>query len=379
MRLFHLADYHGSYAGSFIPMLRAALLAARDRGWQVEVGFTPVARGRGWLTELEAEGVPVRIAPGESIRDLARWVTLLLAEDPGPTVVHTHFTAFDVPAALAALRRRDDVVVWHLHSRAQPEIRARVTNMVKYGLFGRAVDRILCVAPDLAAAARQRLAPGRKVDFFPNAIDTARFPLVSPERRAAARRQLDVPPSGEIVLHLGWDWERKAGDLFLRAVASLTPDRDRLVPVTVGAGPEARTLGAQLELERLRILEPTDRVQDLYAAADVLASPSRAEGMPFSVAEALCMGVGVVASDIPGHRAICEKVTACRLTSLDPAELATGIRATLDRSPGETEREGREARQSIVARMDLEVWAAKVIDVYDEALSNNDGSRSEAR
>ena len=32
MRLFHLADYHGSYAGSFIPMLRAALLAARERG-----------------------------------------------------------------------------------------------------------------------------------------------------------------------------------------------------------------------------------------------------------------------------------------------------------------------------------------------------------
>lgn len=365
MRLIHLADYHGPYAGSFIPMLLATLRAARGRGWDVAAGFTPVARGRPWVEELEADGIGVRVAPSHSPRELRGWISDLLDESEGPTIVHTHFTAFDVPAALAARARPNASVLWHLHSRAAPGWLAAARNMVKYAVFGRMVEQILCVAPDIATVTRRRLAPARKVRFVPNAIDASRFPPVTPERRVAAREQLGLPYDATVLMHLGWDWSRKGGDLFLRAAGRVGGAREDIVPVTVGAEAPARTLAAELGLDHLRVLDPTDDVQSLYAAADVFVSSSRAEGMPFAVAEALCSGIAVVASDIPGQVAIGQDIRACRLTSLDPAAIAAGIEETLDRSPEAVREEANEARSAIVRAMDIGAWAESILDLYE--------------
>ena len=49
MRLVQLAAYDGPYPGSSIPMIRAALLEARRRGWHGEAVFAETARGQEWL------------------------------------------------------------------------------------------------------------------------------------------------------------------------------------------------------------------------------------------------------------------------------------------------------------------------------------------
>ena len=98
---------------------------------------------------------------------------------------------------------------------------------------------------------------------------------------------------------------------FLEALARLRGEQ-AFLGVTVGGGDPARELVGRRGLgDLVRVLEPDPDVRRLYAAADVFASTSRAEGMPFSVAEALCSGVAVVASDLPGHRAVAGDVAAC--------------------------------------------------------------------
>ena len=98
----HLAGYGGPYAGSFVPMLRGVMRAARDRGWSCEAVFGPVARDRVWLDELRDDGIPFRFARSSSRADVSGLVRSLLAESDEPTVLHTHFTSFDIPAAMAA-------------------------------------------------------------------------------------------------------------------------------------------------------------------------------------------------------------------------------------------------------------------------------------
>jgi glycosyltransferase involved in cell wall biosynthesis len=244
-------------------------------------------------------------------------------------------------------------------------------HVFKFGVLGRCVDQLLCVAPDIAQAASRRLAPGAKVRFFPNAVDTARFPMVTPEERAAAREELGISPQSRVLLHLGWDWHRKGGDLFLGAVRLVSNGLSPVVALTVGGGAEARLLADRLGLaDVVRVLDPTPRITELYAASDVFVTPSRAEGMPYAIAEALARGTPVVASDIPGQRAIVDGLGACRLTRLEESSVADGLLSLLDRTPLEVAAQAREARAAIVEKMDLQPWTERLMELYERLLAD---------
>jgi glycosyltransferase involved in cell wall biosynthesis len=246
--------------------------------------------------------------------------------------------------------------------------------------MSRGVSQILCVAPDLARDVRRRLAPPGRVAFLPNAIDTDRFAPPDAGARQRARDALQLSAEAPVLAHFGWDWHRKGGDLYLRAVERLVAAGRRLVvALAIGGGEPAAELARELGLDgTVRVLGSVARVQDVYAAADVFVSPSRAEGMPYSVAEALASGTAVVASDIPGQRFICEGIRGCGLTALDDAELADAIGAVLARDPETAAAEAAEARAWVVANMDLRGWADNLLERYDALLGERYAERSSA-
>lgn len=372
MRLIHLADYGGTYPGSFIPMLRAVLDGGRKRGWEVEAVFSDVARERTWLSELRHEGFTCRLAP-KGRKDLAQTVEEVAGTGGGGggTILHTHFTAFDLPAARAARRDRQVIAYWHLHSALRAGAWWQLRNAVKLGLLSRGVEEILCVAPNILDQARARLAPGDRLALVENAIDLTRFPLVSEERRREARANLGLRADAQVVLHFGWDWQRKGGDVFLQAVGSLLErgELDRLVAVTV-AGEQGVGAAERLGIaEHVRVVGPSDDVQALYAAADVFVAPSRGEGHPFAVAEALASGVPVVASPIPGHEMIAKAAAACRIAELDSRAFADGMLAALSLPATERERERLAARSWVVEEMDILAWSERMLERYDRALA----------
>lgn len=367
MRLVHLAHWPVAYPGSFVPMLRAALRAAGARGWEVEAALGEDSRGCEWVASLEQAGIDVRYVELGGRLGLQRELASLLSESRTPTILHTHFTSFDVPAALAAARRSSAAVVWHLHSPARTDAAGRARGVLRSRFVGRLVDRILCVSPDRAEAAVAEGAPPDRVLYFPNAIDASGFAPATPDQRAEARAVLGLDPDARVLLHFGWDWRRKGGDIFLRAVRDLV-GRDRpVVALSVGAGPEARQTARSLALGDAFVAHPVgEPVQTLYAAADLLASPSRAEGMPFAVLEALVSGLPVAASDIPGQAALGQGLAACRLVPLDPFALADAIAILLDRDEATAAAATEEGILRVREEYDLVPWAQRLLDVYDE-------------
>jgi len=374
----HLAGYGGPYAGSFVPMLRGVMRAARDRGWWCEAVFTPVAKDRVWLDELRAEGIPFRIAPSTSRPDVAGMLSSLLRESDEPTVLHTHFTSFDIPAAMAAPAHGAAKVFWHVHTPHHDGLAIRARNRVKYTLLGRRVERILCVSTELAEVVTDRGAPRDRVEFLHNAVDVERFRLLAPQEREIARLRLGLPAGKPLLVHFGWDWHRKGGDLFMEAMRALRERGIEAMGVTVGGGEQARELRAELRLEHaVHVLEPTNDVQTLYAAADIFLSPSRAEGTPYSVMEALASGTPVIASEIPGHATIGAGIESCVITPDDPAAIAAAAERLLDREPHQVAADALGGHLWLRDNLHLPRWSAGLVDRYERALGVTDETAAE--
>lgn len=365
-----LADYGGPYGGSFIPMVRAISQAALRRGWKAELGFPPRAEGRPWFEQLRSDSAAVvRTVPDGSRRQTASRIRSRLDERPGPVLLHTHFTRYDVAAVLAARGRPDTAVLWHVHTPPFKTLRRRLQSAVKFRVFGRSVAEILVSGPDPARGVIAAGASRERVEIVGNGIETERFPLVTHQERLASRDRLGIPQGARVLLHFGWDWHLKDGDLFLATVRSLLDRVGKqagVLALTVRGGDEGRAGIARLDLEgHARVIESSDDVRTLYGASDLFVSTSRVEGLPFAVIEAICTGLPVVATDLPGHLDICGELSSCRVTERSPEALADACAELLARPPADVQESAADARSRVAARFDLRAWTERMMERYE--------------
>jgi len=375
VHVIQCADYAGPYAGSFVPMLVAAASEAARRGYGTTVCLSDIARDRAWLSELdsiaEVRFMPRSAGNGAGVLASARALRSLLAATPGPVVVHTHFSRFDIPAVFACTGQRDAAVLWHEHTPLDNAPGARLRNAIRYSTLGPLVDCILCVNPEIRSGLHSRGAPARKLRDFPNAIDLRRFTPITAPQRHAARRALGLAADGRVVLHFGWSWHRKGGDLMLAAAETLATEPGLVVLTVTGEDSPAARLSNQVQHPVVRRVAPTNDVTALYAAADVFLSASRAEGMPFAVLEALASGLPVVATDLPMLEGLLSGLPGAFTVAAEPDAIGAGIRQALSL----TDRELAEHAELVGARLrssfSLDAWATRLVDIYEVALQRD--------
>jgi glycosyltransferase involved in cell wall biosynthesis len=181
----------------------------------------------------------------------------------------------------------------------------------------RVAEHVKAALPDLA----------HRVCLVPNGIDIVPVPA------APLRDGLGVPDEAVLVVAIGGMERNKGFDLLIDAAAMLD---DGVHVVLVGGGtPEAR--GA-LE-ERARRLGVSPRVHFLghrsdaravAAAGDVFVLPSRSEGFPVVMLEAMAAGVPVVMTDVGGVRdALAERLGRPAAGWIVPVNDAGAIAAAL--------------------------------------------------
>jgi glycosyltransferase involved in cell wall biosynthesis len=356
-------------------MLRGVMRAARDRGWSCEAVLGPAAKDQAWLRELRDEGIRFRIAPSAARADVSALVRSLLDESDAPTILHTHFETFDAAAAAQARRHRQAKVFWHV---ATPLARP-LRDGIKYSVGGRRVERVLCVSEELAQLVVARGAPRRRVEFLHDAVDVERFRLPELQEREIARLRLGLPAGQPLLVHFGRAWERTGGELFMEAVRELRASGIEAIGATVGGGRPAHKLRDERRLgHAVHVLEPTDDARTLYAAADVLISPSRAESTPAAVMEALSCGTAVVASDIPGHEALGAGIASCVIAPREPAAIAAATRRLLDRDQHEIAADGLSAHLWMRDNLHLLQWAAGLMDRYEHAFQGRAQAQGKA-
>jgi glycosyltransferase involved in cell wall biosynthesis len=139
-----------------------------------------------------------------------------------------------------------------------------------------------------------------------NIIDPAELVPITP--RATVRTQLGIPLSAPVVLSVGSNRPSKDYPTLLAAMITVFEAVPEVYCVIAGPGTtELGALAPQLApraLDRFRFLGARTDVNDLLGACDLFAFPSRTEGMPNALLEAMVVGLPIIASDIPPIREV---------------------------------------------------------------------------
>lgn len=365
--ILEVCDYHGPYPGNFIPSLLAVGAAVRERlGLEYHCAFPDVMADRPWVGTVRNAGVPIAWLDASQSRPARLRALTHIARTADTALIRSHFTAWDIEAALAG-RRLGVPVAWNIHTgNLEYRMRRRLSDLVKVRALGRLCDRVIVVSEEIAREARMRGFPAAKVEPVLNGIDMARFAdaeLPDPRR---ARARLGLSADDRVLLMLGWTPYRKGVDVVVRAVGEPEP----LAGVTllaVGGEDLRRSLPDPLP-PWLRIVDPVQDARELYAAADVFVSASREEAFSYAIGEAMAMRLPVVSSDIPGPSAY----FAAEGLRKYPVENAAALRAALDGALDAPERAalGAANRAFVAERLPLSGHVDGVLRVFSETIES---------
>lgn len=372
-RVLHVTDYASAYEGAFIRQLRMLDEEVRGReGRESAICLTRAAMERPWAQALRDEGWQLRQVP-DGTPWPERRVASAIAEallELRPDVVHVHFGTFDLSAraALRRLRRRLGAdmpkLVWHYRTALETTVDERSAlrrwkDRLKYGRASEDVDLLVGVTRALADEVVERGAPAQRTRGIVAGCDTDTFRSDMATRRRV-RASLGVQDDEVLLMHMGWSWHRKGGDLLAEAVRAIeSGGGPRVVACSIGA-PEDALLGP------VRALPISQRVHEYHQAADIFVSASRSEGFGNGLVEAMACERVAIAAAAGGQLETFAGLDGVLAIPVDDAPaLARAIRSLVERRASWPTL-GTANRRHVIERHSMRRWARDMADAYAE-------------
>lgn len=191
--------------------------------------------------------------------------------------------------------------------------------------------------------------------------------------RAAARDALGLDPDQPVVMTVGRLIVMKGHEYLVAAVPALLERVPDLAVVVVGGGYLHDALQAQAAAlgvgGAVRLVGQRSDVRGLLDAADVFVLPSRHEGMPLVLLEAMDAGLPAVATRVSGSEEVVVHGEAGLLVPpRDPAALAAALLQLLT-DPALRRRQAAAARLRFLERFTSRRMAAETTAVYEHVLA----------
>jgi glycosyltransferase involved in cell wall biosynthesis len=370
MHVAYVIDNLGS-GGAQRQAVEVAVHLRRDAGARVsfaiyrDVGF--------FRPRLDAAGIAVDLLPKWGPVDpgfpgrLGAWI-----EAQAPDVVHAFLPLPTIWSALArrGLRGRVRQPVWIAAERSSPE--ENVGRVLAWALR-RAYPGFDAVTANSRPAAEILVSrfgvASERVHYLPNGIDLDEW-----DERMSRPCPVALE-SGRFHLALvGRISEEKNHRLLLAALGRLAPElRARLRCWFVGAedGPPKfldairREIASRGLAEVVQMLPPTRELAALLARLDALVLPSRYEGFPNVVLEAMASRLPVVASAVGDVPSLLEDgQSGFVVPPGDTVALADGLARLIDLEVDARRALGEAARATVERRFRIEVVAKAHLDLY---------------
>jgi len=256
---------------------------------------------RSLVPPLVSAGIPVATLSARGARDTLRIIRRLSADWRAwrPDVVQTFLFHANILGRLAARRAGVPRVVAGIRVAERRNRWRLLADRVTHRL----VDRHVCVSQSVADFSHTVGGlPADRLQVIPNGIDASRYDKVEP----VAAADLGLPSGRRLITYVGRLDVQKGLDWFLsasRAWLTALAEHDVLI---VGDGPERARLEAIAAAHnppgRIHFAGWRGDVPRILAASERLVLPSRWEGMPNIVLEAMAAGRPVLAADVEGVR-----------------------------------------------------------------------------
>jgi len=286
-------------------------------------------------------------------------------------IVHTHLFHADLvgraAARLAAVRH----IVHTIHT---AEGRFRPWQFAYTRFLSGYCDRLVCVSRSARDYhARCSGLPLERYTVIPNGVDTEAF-RPDPACRQRFRQEWGLGDGEVLVCFVGRLDHEKGIDTLLAAMSHLGARGHATDIVIAGDGPRRAIVENFIRHgeggRRCRLLGFVQDVRGALNAADIFVMPSRWEGFGLAAAEAMSMGLPVIATRVPGlSDLVIDGQTGLLIDRGDAVSLAEAI----TQLAGDAERRrrfGQAGRDSVTQRYPISANIAAHEQLYADVAGN---------
>lgn len=218
-------------------------------------------------------------------------------------------------------------------------------------------------------AKKSSLFNGRRIEVIPNGLN---LNLFKPINKTTSREIWDLLINKKLILFGAMSAasdHRKGFDLLYEGLKQLVPQwSDKAELVVFGSSERETPPDFGLPVHYMGHLHDDVSLALLYAAADVMVTPSRQDNLSNTVVESLACGIPVVAFDIGGMPDMIEhRINGYLAKPFDIADLAAGIDWVLSDKNRHKEL-CIKARKKAVACFDIETIAKQYAALYESII-----------
>ena len=356
----------------------------REAGFQPHVVCLGTRGAEGYEDEVRASGVAVDVLGAANLPVQVVRLRRVLSR-VAPSLVHTMLFRSNLVARAASIGSGRPVLTSLVNTSYSAERFADPGfTPLKLGSV-RAIDRVTsgrtthfhAVSHAVAADAIEhlRVQPSR-ITVIPRGRSRSRLGHPTAERRTAARDSLDVPATAFHVVTLGRHEHQKGLDVALVAIDSLVRGGTDIRLTLAGREGRETSLLHRLAApigDKVRFLGHTPDIGTVLSSADLMLLPSRYEGLPGAVIEAMAMGLPIIASDIAPVREVLEVGrNALVFAPGDAVDLARSITQLID-EPDRLRVMGEQSLDIFASRFTIEAAADAMANLYRRLLGGTRG------
>lgn len=359
--------YNAPYGGNFIKSLLRLEEALKNNGIDMIYLLAQDASDKEWVNDLISAGKTVYFLGGPFHKDLALLKEILTRHNI--RFIHAHFAGTKHLALLNAGRqlfKRDLFLIEHLHNHDNPG------NLLKQ-LVKRSLTNVdLYIGCGEAVADHYKTAHGisdGKITYVTNAIDFDRLHDAS----EFDDKSVGIDSQSTKFLIFGFDYFRKGVDISLEAINNLVK-KDYNIHLLISLATNKEYVESMIS-ERfgkipdwIRILDPREDIGSYYRFADCFLSPSRSEGLCYSVIEAAYCGAPIIISDIPGQSTL-NIPHLFKFKSEDVAGLQNELMTVMSLTDTEREEITSREKEYVQKTYNLDRWANQILQVYEQFLN----------